>query len=41
METAVRKATRLDYNPPKQKHLQSKYNEIFTFYVVTIHSNIC
>jgi hypothetical protein len=23
METAVRKATRLDYNPPKQKHLQS------------------
>lgn len=24
METAVRKATRLDYNPPKQKHLQSK-----------------
>ncbi|CAO3655055.1 unnamed protein product [Mucor fragilis] len=23
METAVRKATRLDYNPPKQKHLQT------------------
>lgn len=25
METAVRKATRLDYNPPKQKHLSSMY----------------
>ncbi|SAM08845.1 hypothetical protein [Absidia glauca] len=24
METAVRKATRLDYNPPKQKHLSGK-----------------
>ncbi|KAI8644318.1 ANTH domain-containing protein [Parasitella parasitica] len=29
MEAAVRKATRLDYNPPKQKHLQTLINLTF------------
>lgn len=27
METAIRKGTRLDYNPPKQKHLSGKKKE--------------
>lgn len=30
METAVRKATRLEYRPPKEKHLQSKYNVVLS-----------
>ncbi|CAO3592902.1 unnamed protein product [Absidia cylindrospora] len=29
METAVRKATRLDYNPPKQKHLSTLISSTF------------
>jgi hypothetical protein len=27
METAVRKASRLDYEAPKQKHIQGKKNK--------------
>jgi hypothetical protein len=40
METAVRKATRLDYNPPKQKHLQSKKEKKDIKIVYTYKINI-
>lgn len=34
METAVRKATRLEYRPPKVKHLQSKYEATCAVHVL-------
>jgi len=34
METAVRKATRLEYRPPKEKHLQSKYEATCAVHVL-------
>jgi hypothetical protein len=36
METAVRKATRLEYRPPKEKHLLSKAYSTFSMVAVVI-----